>query len=202
MPMQIQIAWRVNNAQLAPLFNWLNEFGYDWFNIEMSGVDSSRLGTFKSTMAIRLITNINIALMRVHRQNWYLVSSTAEYEPPLIDLTYVAPMFLSINPATHGHTADNLSLGLPIQTLSINQAFHAHNVDNLTLSTNQFDLSINQATHAHTADNLTIPMAVSLTIDDATHAHAADSLDLVFVTPLSINSADHAHSADNVTLSI
>lgn len=86
MPLQIQMGWRVNNEQLQPLFAWLNQYGYDFFNIELSGLESSSVNLFKTKIPIRLISDINISLMKVHRQNWYILSCLAEYQPAVIEV--------------------------------------------------------------------------------------------------------------------
>ena len=200
MPMQMQIAWRVNNEQLQPLFAWLNQYGYDWFNIDLSGVESSRLNLFKSAMAIRLITDINIALIQIHRQNWYIVSSSAEYYPPLIDRTYVAPLFLSIDEALHAHAADSLSLATPILTLGIHDAFHGHTADNVTMESLNPDLSIADALHAHAADNIVLTDQDLLIIDDATHAHTADQSNVVPAVPADLEAAHWYDFTDPSTM--
>lgn len=201
MPMQMQLAWRVNNEQLDPLFQWLNQYGYDWFNIDMSGLESSKLDTFKSPMAIRLITNLNIALIKIHRQNWYILSTTAEYEPPLSVRVYEIPLFFAVNPATHAHTADNVTLMLAIQTLNIHQATHTLTSDNMTLA-QLAEFVVADATHGHVADNVLLGFETDLVVQDATHAHAADNLTLSLGLPLPIDDATHAHAADNITLSL
>ena len=83
MPMKFQLAWRVNNEQLQPLFAWLNQYGYEYFSIQLSSIESSALGQFKSAINVRIMSDINISLIRVHRQNWYIVSCLAEYSPPV-----------------------------------------------------------------------------------------------------------------------
>jgi hypothetical protein len=106
MPLQIQLAWRVNNAQLQPLFAWLSQFGYDWFNIELSGLESSAINAFKSSIAIRTVSDISVSLMRVHRQNWYLVTCVAEYQVPEDFL--LRTNALRIQDTRHAHSADTL----------------------------------------------------------------------------------------------
>jgi len=98
MRMKIQLAWRVNNTQLQPLFAWLNQYGFDWFTIELSGVESSAAHVFKSLTEIRLISDINVSLMRVHRQNWYILSCIAEYAPPInmVPDVDVPPLLLDV----------------------------------------------------------------------------------------------------------
>ena len=75
---QVQLSWRCNNDQLHPLFTWLNINGYEYFRIELSGVESSALEVFKTKVVLRLISDITKNLMRVHRQNWWVLSATAE----------------------------------------------------------------------------------------------------------------------------
>jgi len=218
MPMQMQVAWRVDNDNLDPLFQWLNQYGFDWFTIDLSGVESSRLNEFKSPIAIRLITDLNIALIHIHRQNWYIVSSSAEYYPPVVDRTYVVPVFFSISEGHHGHLADNLTLVTPNVILVINQATHAHTVDNLITTSSVTTLVITDGHHTHLADTALLNALVALAVADSTHAHATDpvalgnyflpiqeamhahSTDPIALNTLKINEALHSHAADNLTL--
>lgn len=179
MPMQMQIAWRVNNEQLHPLFTWLNENGYDWFNVDLSGVESSKMLQFKSPMAIRLITDINIALLRIHRQNWYIVSTSAEYYPPLTSRAYEVPLFLVVQEATHAHTADSLTVAIPSVTLAIQDALHAHTSDAPSVLPSVLDLTIADALHSHTTDAVMLSVLdLELAVDNTLHDHAADNLTL------------------------
>lgn len=111
---------------------------------------------------------------------------------------------LTIQDATHGHSADSLTLTLGYTNLTIADATHGHAADSLALTLDT-TLAIADATHAHTADNLAISTsgAVNLTIQDATHAHTADSPTLTLgYTDLAIAEALHAHTADNLTLTV
>jgi hypothetical protein len=112
---------------------------------------------------------------------------------------------LTIQEATHAHTADSPTLTVD-STLAIQDATHAHSADSLTVSLGYVDLAIADATHAHTADNLTISVsgATDLTIQDATHGHSADNLTLTVEgsTDLAIQDATHAHTADSLALTI
>ena len=105
---------------------------------------------------------------------------------------------LTINDATHGHTADGLSLTQQHQ-LAVQDATHAHAVDNLAL-TQQHELAVDDATHAHSADNLTLSTEVVLSIADALHGHSVDNITLVQQHVLVVDDATHGHSADNVVL--
>lgn len=85
---------------------------------------------------------------------------------------------LTIQEATHGHTADSLTVTVA-STFAIQEATHAHTADNLSLTvTGSTNLIIADASHAHTADNLTLSVdgATDLVIDDALHAHTADTV--------------------------
>lgn len=87
---------------------------------------------------------------------------------------------LTIQDATHGHTADSLTLTTST-VLTIAEATHGHTADNLTLSVSgATDLTIQDATHGQTADNLTLTVtgSVDLIISDALHAHLADNITL------------------------
>ena len=108
---------------------------------------------------------------------------------------------LTIQDATHGHTADGLTITVA-STLAIADATHAHAADSLALTTSTV-LVIADATHAHTADSLTLSVsgATDLAIQDALHGHTADSLALTLgYVDLAIADALHGHAADNITL--
>lgn len=105
---------------------------------------------------------------------------------------------LVIQDATHGHTADGVSLTQQHQ-LAVQDANHAHAVDNLAL-TQQNQLSVADATHGHAADNVTLAAGDTLAIADATHGHAADNIALTQDHVLVVADAFHQHSADNVAL--
>lgn len=109
---------------------------------------------------------------------------------------------LTIQDATHGHTADGLTITVA-STLAIQDAAHAHIADSPTISLGYVDLAIADATHAHTADNLTLSVsgATDLVIQDATHGQSADSLALTLgYVDLMIADTLHGHTADNITL--
>ena len=106
---------------------------------------------------------------------------------------------LTINDATHAHTADVVTLS-QAHVLAIADAVHAHTADNVTLDTGAV-LAIDDAAHAHTADVVTLSQAHVLAIADAVHAHTADNVTLVTVeTALDIAAALHGHTAAEVLL--
>jgi hypothetical protein len=87
MPTEIALAWRVSNAQLHPLFSWLNEFGYDWFNLTLAGIEASQAGVESMPIAVRCMGDIQTSLMQFHRANWWTLRVAAEYQPPVDVLT-------------------------------------------------------------------------------------------------------------------
>lgn len=103
---------------------------------------------------------------------------------------------LIVQDATHGHTADGVSLTQQHQ-LAVQDAAHAHSADNLAL-TQQHQLVVADATHGHTADNLTLSTDGMLTVAESTHAHTAENLALTQQHQLVVADSLHAHSADNV----
>ena len=105
---------------------------------------------------------------------------------------------LSIDDATHGHTADGVSLTQQHQ-LAVQDASHGHAVDNLSL-TQQHQLAVSDATHGHSADNVTLSTELTLSIADALHGHSVDNITLVQQHVLVVADATHGHSADNVVL--
>lgn len=106
---------------------------------------------------------------------------------------------LTVQEATHAHTADNLAL-TQHNILAIQEALHAHAGDNVALTQHHL-LTIAGALHAHSADNLTLSTgAVALVIQDSSHAQAADNLGLTQHHVLAIAEAAHAHVADNLGL--
>lgn len=117
------------------------------------------------------------------------------------DVPAAGGVSLVIADATHGHTADNLTLSTST-ALAIDDALHAHAADNVTLTTSgAVTLVVQDATHAHTADNLTLTVSlggITLVIQDATHAQIADALALTTDSFLAVADAFHGHQADNV----
>lgn len=105
---------------------------------------------------------------------------------------------LTIQDATHGHTADGVSLTQQHQ-LAVQDASHAHSADNLAL-TQQHELAVADATHGHTAENLTLSTEIELSIADALHSHSVDNITLVQQHVLVVADATHGHSADNAVL--
>lgn len=105
---------------------------------------------------------------------------------------------LIVQDATHGHTADGVSLTQQHQ-LAVQDASHAHSADNLTLSV-ETALDIAESLHGHVADNLTITQEHVLAVADALHAHAADQCDVNSIDTLVVSEGLHAHAADNLVL--
>jgi hypothetical protein len=82
LPSEIQLAWRCSNEQLQPLFAWLNTFGYDWFQIDLSSPESSMVDEIAVATDIRLTSDLSITLLPIHFQNWWLVTASgASYMP-------------------------------------------------------------------------------------------------------------------------
>jgi len=107
---------------------------------------------------------------------------------------------LTTQDATHGHTAGNVSL-TQAHLLNINEALHSHAADNLTLTQSQL-LIVSDGTHGHSADNLALTQAHSLAIQDGLHGHSADNLALTQAHLLAIDAALHGQVSDNVVLSL
>lgn len=109
---------------------------------------------------------------------------------------------LTVAEASHGHSADSLTLSIGV-SLAIDDATHGHAADAITLTTAS-TLAVADALHAHAADQVTLTLAGSelLTIADATHAHTADAPVLSVDSLLAVDDAMHAHSADNVVLGV
>src|SRR5574343_342108 len=118
-------------------------------------------------------------------------------------LTLSTQAVLALADATHAHTADAVVLTTS-STLAVQDATHGHAADNLTLSgTGTAALVIADATHGHTADNLTLTIGgTSLTAADAVHAHTADTIAFTLDTWLTVADARHIHRADNVVLTL
>jgi hypothetical protein len=89
MPSEIQFAWKCSNEQLQPLFAWLNTYGYDWFQLDLSSMESSLADVLAVATDVRLTSDLTITLLPIHFQNWWLVSASgASYmptEPALAD---------------------------------------------------------------------------------------------------------------------
>jgi len=83
MPQEIALAWRVANIDLKPLTDWLNTYGYEWFNLKLAGLEASQANEFAVPIAVRLMSDIQVQLNPIYRQNWWTVSVSAEYQPPV-----------------------------------------------------------------------------------------------------------------------
>jgi hypothetical protein len=90
LPQEIALAWRCSNEDLHPLIAWLNTFGYDWFNLRLAGIEASELGDQSTPIAVRLMSDLQMTLMQFHRQNWWTVRATAEYQPPVATVVSTA----------------------------------------------------------------------------------------------------------------
>lgn len=114
------------------------------------------------------------------------------------DVFGAAAIALVVADATHGHTADGVTLTTQ-WLLAVADALHAHAADNLGLSsTGSASLSVSDSSHAHTVDNVVLAVQWVLAIADALHAHAADNevLDTSNATWLTLQDAIHSHAAD------
>jgi len=87
MPTDISLTWRIPNDKLHPLFVWLNTYGYDWFNLNLAGIEASQSNVMSKIISVRLMGDLQKTLLRVHYQNWWLVSASAEYRPGVVVLT-------------------------------------------------------------------------------------------------------------------
>jgi hypothetical protein len=90
-----------------------------------------------------------------------------------------------------------------VPDLVVQRATHGHTADNITLSTGT-TLAVQDSTHDHAADSpsLSVSGETSLTVASSTHSHAADSVSLegLSSTTLAVQDAQHAHTADRPTL--
>lgn len=100
-----------------------------------------------------------------------------------------SPVTLAPNEATHGHTADSVTLSSKY-TADAADATHGHTADSLTLSV-RYTVTAADATHGHTAENISLAHNVVLDVAQATHAHRADNVELG--KELEMQSASHAH---------
>lgn len=83
LPTEITMAWRVANVDLYPLMSWLNVYGFDWFTIDLAGLEASQVDAFTAPIDVRLMSDIKVSLMQFHRANWWTVTASAEYQPPV-----------------------------------------------------------------------------------------------------------------------
>jgi hypothetical protein len=102
---------------------------------------------------------------------------------------------LTVQDATHGHTADNVDL-VQANVLVANDATHGHVAENVVLSLGGTNLTVQDATHAHSADSPSLIQANVLVVQDAAHAHTADSPSLTQQHILAVADALHALSSD------
>jgi hypothetical protein len=86
MPAEIQLAWKCSNAQYQPVVAWLNTYGYEWFRLLLAGLEASEANDFAKFVTVRLMSNINVSLIPIYRQNWWVVSASAEYQVPVYAL--------------------------------------------------------------------------------------------------------------------
>ena len=106
---------------------------------------------------------------------------------------------LIVADAAHGHTADNLALSADL-ALVVADALHSHAADNVTLDT-LASLDVQDSTHGHTVDGLTLSAALALVVADAVHGHASDNLGLDTGAVLGVVDAVHTQTADSPALS-
>lgn len=83
MPSEIALAWKCSNAQYQPVLAWLNTYGYEWFNLLLAGLEASQANDFARFITVRLMSNITANLLPIYRQNWWVVSASAEYYVPV-----------------------------------------------------------------------------------------------------------------------
>jgi hypothetical protein len=88
MPTEIALTWRASNAQLQPLFAWLNTYGFDWFKLTLAGIEASLAGLQSKAIDVRLMSDVQVALMQFHRSNWWTLKASAEYVPAIAALHY------------------------------------------------------------------------------------------------------------------
>lgn len=101
---------------------------------------------------------------------------------------------LTVNAATHGHTAANVVL-TQVHNITVANATHAHTAGNVAISKN---LVVANATHGHTAG--AVVLVVSPAVQSATHGHTAQNVALS--KNLVVASATHGHTAANVALGV
>jgi hypothetical protein len=86
LPMEIALAWRVRNVDLYPLVSWLNVYGFDWFNLKLAGLEASQANVYAMSIAVRLMSDLRVQLAQFHRDNWWTVAASAEYQAPPLAL--------------------------------------------------------------------------------------------------------------------
>jgi hypothetical protein len=87
LPTEIALAWRCSNEQLHPLIRWLNAYGYDWFRLLLAGLEASEELEQSTLIDVRLMSDLQVSLMQLHRINWWTVRASAEYKPPVETLS-------------------------------------------------------------------------------------------------------------------
>jgi hypothetical protein len=89
MPSEIALAWKCSNAQYKPVLAWLNTYGYEWFSLLLAGLEASQENDFARFVTVRLMSDIRVSLLPIYRQNWWVVSASAEYYVPVETLVSV-----------------------------------------------------------------------------------------------------------------
>jgi hypothetical protein len=112
LPTEIQLTWRCTNEQLHQLFAWLNTYGYDWFQLDTSSLESSIADVIAVPIDVRLTSDLQMSLMPIHFQNYWAVKANAVYSPTSAVLAEFpdpdpeeAPT-LDVEDTLHLHTAD------------------------------------------------------------------------------------------------
>lgn len=124
--------------------------------------------------------------------------ATGTTNDPYLSITTVTSVSLTVDNASHGHTANSPTLAAK-STLAANGATHAHAVTSPSLSFIP-GVAPDNAIHVHVATSpVLVPHAV-LAVNDNHHGHIATSPTLAFNTVLAINSASHGHSCSSSTL--
>lgn len=101
---------------------------------------------------------------------------------------------LTVAGATQAHTAQNVAL-TQVHSLVVQDAAHAQSAETPSV---QVVLGVQAATHAVTSDSPTLTQVHNLTVQDATHAHTAANVALV--VDLAVQAATHGHTAEAPSL--
>ena len=148
------------------------------------------------------VTEVNgTAINYLRAVGFYLsdASPSVDFSSVQLVVTYTpANWTLTVNNASHGHTAESPTLSASFD-LAPAAAAHTHQAESPTLSAS-FDLDPAAAFHAHQAESPVLILTAALDPAAAFHAHQAAAPAIVLTAALEPSAAFHAHQAESPVL--
>lgn len=130
----------------------------------------------------------------------FSVVKPANYSPYPISVPAGGGATLTVQSATHSHSAESPSL-VQAHALTPVDALHSHAAESPSL-TQANALNPSDSAHDHSAEQPSLSSASIIAAADALHGHTAEQPSVIQAHVLAVVSAAHAHTADNVTLTV